>query len=77
LFGGGRRKFLRDIDNDYMNRSKMGERKDGRNLISEWQQKMNRSGKAHKFIWNLNDFENLNTKDNEYVMGLNKKKYLV
>lgn len=70
MFGGGRRKFLRNTDKDYSLNNKYGDRKDNRNLIDEWNNIMNMKKLKHKFLWNLTDFQNLKANEYDHVMGL-------
>lgn len=64
IFGGGRTKFLPKSIND-TDRNE-GEREDGKNLITEWQN----NKKNAKFIVNRDELNNLNINDTEYVLGL-------
>lgn len=66
--GGGRRKFTRKEDRDPV-ANRFGDRIDGRDLISEWQNKMQSKNKTHKYIWNIDEFKNLKPKQYEHVLG--------
>lgn len=70
VFGGGRRKFLRDTDSDYKNAAKKGDRTDNRNLIDEWTDSMRAKDLKHKFLWNLTDFNGLTPYRYDRILGL-------
>ena len=67
--GGGRRNFIRNTDQDYLN-GKKGARIDNRNLIDEWNRKMEAQKAKHKFLWNLTEFEQLKPNQYDHVLGL-------
>lgn len=69
VFGGGRKKFLPKEKADMANHNQTGERIDGRDLINEWSQKMEKQNKTYKYIWNATDFRNTNMKDYDHVLG--------
>lgn len=50
--------------------NKSGDRVDNRNLIDEWQEKMQLMNKTHKFVWNINDFKNLKPSEYDHVLGI-------
>ena len=72
VFAGGRIKFLPNSESDPSNSSLRGDRIDGRNLINEWEEKMSQLNLTHKYIWNLEQFDNLDSKSdqNEHVLGI-------
>ena len=70
VFGGGRRKFLRNTDSDHKDPLKKGDRIDNRNLIDEWTDKMRRQNLQHKFLWNKTDFLNLRPYEYDHILGL-------
>ncbi len=69
IFGGGRQYFLRTTDTDYSKDEKNGTRIDDRNLINDWIQNMKRQNKSHTFVWNVNDFRNINADTVDYAFG--------
>ena len=69
VFGGGRRKFLRNTDTDYFVTTKKGDRVDQRNLIEEWNKKMEDKKLKHKFLWNKADFDSLRPNQYDHVLG--------
>ena len=71
VFAGGRIKFLPNSESDPSNSSLRGDRIDGRNLINEWEEKMQKKNLKHKFIGNLSDFQNLKPgEDFDHILGL-------
>lgn len=68
IFAGGRKKFMRNTDRDYKT-GKGGDRKDGRNLIDEWNHAMHLANISHKFVWNISDFEQLKPSQYDHVLG--------
>uniref|UniRef100_A0A146ZJE0 Alkaline phosphatase n=1 Tax=Fundulus heteroclitus TaxID=8078 RepID=A0A146ZJE0_FUNHE len=71
IMGGGRKymypKNMSDVE--YPNEIKYsGTRKDGRNLVEEWTNKM-KNEKAH-YVWNKNQLLSLNPKNVDYLLGL-------
>jgi alkaline phosphatase len=69
IFGGGRRKFLRNSDMDYFATNKKGDRVDGRNLIEEWNKKLEEKKLKHKFLWNKADFDALRPNQYDHILG--------
>ena len=64
-FGGGRKNFLFKNIADPGNKTLFGKREDDRDLTKEWQSK---PGKF-QFIWNKKQFEALDSKKVEHVLG--------
>ena len=60
---------MKKNEKDYFKRNMTGDRTDGRNLIDEWSDKMEKNGNRYKFVWNLTDFENLKPNQYDYVLG--------
>ncbi|XP_037533930.1 alkaline phosphatase, tissue-nonspecific isozyme [Nematolebias whitei] len=48
--------------------SSRGKRRDGRNLIQEWQSM--KTGKVAHYVWNKTDFDNVDPKTTDYLMAL-------
>lgn len=69
IFAGGRRKFLRNTDEDYSNKKKFGDRVDNRNLIEEWTKNMQNKKLKHKFFWNISDFETIKSENYDHILG--------
>jgi alkaline phosphatase len=72
IFGGGRDRFLPETMNDPEDTDKKGSRKDGRNLVQEWQNRYSNSG---VFLWNKDQFDKLDTKT-PHVMGLFERSHM-
>jgi len=69
VFGGGRTKFMPNDATDYDGKDR-GSRVDGRNLIREWEEKMESKGKSYKFIWNATQLRNLEVDQYDNILGL-------
>lgn len=65
-FGGGRREFVSNTTNDIEYSTQKGKRTDGRNLITEWQ---NRYPKG-QYVYDLNSFNRIDINENTRVLGL-------
>lgn len=67
MLGGGRRNFLpmEMADPEYP-AVEIGLREDGRNLVTEWQQKY----ADGKYVWNAQQFETINPKTTPHLLGL-------
>lgn len=61
-------KFLSNNQTDYGSSLK-GDRIDGRNLIEEWHQIMEKKNLKHKFIWNISDFHDLKPNQFDHILG--------
>jgi alkaline phosphatase len=72
VLGGGRTKFLPENIADPEYPKKHGERKDGRNLISEWTQR----GADSVYVWNKAQFDALDTTQVKHVLGLFEPSHL-
>ena len=64
--GGGRLNFLPQDVTDPENPNKKGRRLDGRNLITEWSQRFQKSA----YVWNQTDFEQVNPRNVDRLLGL-------
>jgi alkaline phosphatase len=71
--GGGRKNFITTNDKDFL-ADKKGLRIDNRNLINEWNMKMEKTNLKHKFLWNYTDFTQLKPSQYDHVLGLIKHK---
>uniref|UniRef100_A0A3B4ZD56 Alkaline phosphatase n=1 Tax=Stegastes partitus TaxID=144197 RepID=A0A3B4ZD56_9TELE len=71
IIGGGRKYMTPqgtkdpEYPRDYFSR---GERKDGRNLINEWQKL--KIGKVARYVWNKTDFDAVDPENTDYLMAL-------
>ncbi len=63
--GGGRTKFMPNTMTDPEYANKTGERRDGRNLINEYQQKFNAD-----YVWNKAQFDAVNVTKTRRLLGL-------
>uniref|UniRef100_A0A8C6V038 Alkaline phosphatase n=1 Tax=Neogobius melanostomus TaxID=47308 RepID=A0A8C6V038_9GOBI len=71
VMGGGRKYMFpkNESDIEYPNVAKhSGTRKDGRNLVQEWTDKM--QNKKGYYVWNKNQLLSLNPNNVEYLLGL-------
>lgn len=68
LFGGGRGFLLPNTIQDYDSNS-TGKRIDGRHLINDWITGMDNKKNKYRFVWNANDFRNLDPNQYDYVLG--------
>lgn len=66
VFGGGRTYFLPEATADAEYADQNGRRKDGRDLIAEWQQKHN----GGAFVWNTETFNAIDVANTNQVFGL-------
>ena len=64
--GGGRRSFLPDTMEDPEYPNQKGRRKDGRNLVAEWQSKSDH----HQYVWDLESFNAAPVDDQTRLLGL-------
>jgi alkaline phosphatase len=65
--GGGRSRFLPETATDPEYPNKQGARKDGRNLIEEWQR---RYGAGAAYVWNQLQLQTLNVAKTEHLLAL-------
>jgi alkaline phosphatase len=72
IFGGGRDRFLPSTMNDPEDQDRKGSRKDGRNLVAEWQNRYPNSG---AFVWNKEQFDRLDAKT-PHVLGLFERSHM-
>ncbi|KAK3857768.1 hypothetical protein Pcinc_035998 [Petrolisthes cinctipes] len=70
--GGGRRGLLPNTVKDVEEGGKSGYRRDGRNLIQEWQRQKTslRPSVKHSYVWNRDDLLALDTSNTDYLLGL-------
>jgi alkaline phosphatase len=66
IFGGGRRALLPAVKPDPEYRSVRGHRADGRNLLTEWQERH----PDGRYVWNLEQFKNLSLGSDGPILGL-------
>ncbi len=66
ILGGGRDRFLPTTADDPEDKDRKGSRKDGRNLIQEWQNRYSNSG---AFLWNKEQFDKISA-GTPRVLGL-------
>ncbi|XP_074658589.1 alkaline phosphatase-like [Tubulanus polymorphus] len=69
VFGGGRRSFMRETDQDPEYENKHGKRKDGRDLIQEWKDDKQNRGLTHEYVIDKSGFDSLDLKT-QRVLGL-------
>lgn len=71
IIGGGRKYMTPKgtVDPEYpRDLASRGKRKDGRNLISEWQNM--KLGKVARYVWNRTDFDSVDPDTTDYLMAL-------
>ncbi|XP_012942912.1 alkaline phosphatase, tissue-nonspecific isozyme [Aplysia californica] len=71
ILGGGRRYFLDNTTAD----PETGEidpyqRRDGLNLIQEWEKDKENRGATHSYVWNKTQFDQLDLDNTDYLLGL-------
>ncbi|CAH1786409.1 unnamed protein product [Owenia fusiformis] len=76
VFGGGRQKFQGRGTEDVEIPGSFGQRNDERNLIQEWQDDMVDMGRSHAFVWNEDQFNNLDPANVDYVWGLFERSHM-
>ncbi|KAK3609264.1 hypothetical protein CHS0354_006189 [Potamilus streckersoni] len=71
LLGGGRRYFMlnNQTDPEY-SKIDSNQRKDGHDLIKEWKDDKMRRNKKHGYVWNKEQFDAVNPKNVDYLLGL-------
>jgi alkaline phosphatase len=72
IMGGGRDRFLPATTDDPEDKDRKGSRKDGRDLVREWQTRYSNSG---TFIWNKEQFDNVDA-NTPRVMGLFERSHM-
>ncbi len=72
IFGGGRDRFLPTTADDPEDKDRKGSRKDGRNLIKEWQARYSNSG---TFLWNKEQFDKISA-STPRVLGLFERSHM-
>lgn len=65
-FGGGRTKFMPNTVTDPEDKTKSGERVDGRDLTQEWKSKFRNSA----YIWNKQQFDTIDPRRDKHVLAL-------
>ncbi|CAD0202390.1 unnamed protein product [Chrysodeixis includens] len=68
ILGGGRRSFLPNTVVD--DEGSMGIRTDGRNLIQEWREDKSSRNVSAEYVWNREQFKQLDNDLPEYLLGL-------
>ena len=71
VLGGGRSKFLPKTVNDPEDNGKTGERKDGRDLTSEWQSKF-----GGQFVYDKAGFDTINPANTKRLLGLFERSHM-
>jgi alkaline phosphatase len=72
ILGGGRANFMLDSQADPENADKIGARKDGRDLIKDWQAKYNDAA----YVWNEDDFKSVDSTKTGHLMGLFEQSHM-
>ncbi|KAK3599101.1 hypothetical protein CHS0354_016358 [Potamilus streckersoni] len=72
LLGGGRRHFMlknqTDPETGKIDSNK--QRKDGRDLIKAWAADKDARNKFHTYVWNKEQFDNVDPRNTDYLLGL-------
>jgi len=68
--GGGRSKFLPREEVDPEEPERTGDRRDGRNLIREWEADKEEKGRSYAAVTNGPDFRNIDPSNTDYLFGL-------
>lgn len=72
ILGGGRSNFMLDSQADPEAADKMGARKDGRDLVKEWQAKYNDGA----YVWNKAEFEAIDPAKTGHLFGLFERSHM-
>ena len=72
ILGGGRSNFMLDSQADPEAADKMGARKDGRDLIKEWQAKYNDGS----YVWNKTEFDAIDASKTGHLFGLFERSHM-
>lgn len=72
VFGGGRSNFMLESQADPEDASRNGARKDGRDLVAEWQAKNNNGA----YVWNQEGFNALDTANLDKAFGLFERSHM-
>ncbi len=72
ILGGGRSNFMLESQADPEAADKMGARKDGRDLIKEWQAKYNDAG----YVWNKAEFDAIDPAKTGHLFGLFERSHM-
>lgn len=72
VLGGGRSNFMLDSQADPEAADKMGARKDGRDLIKEWQAKYNDGA----YVWNKAEFDAIDPAKTGHLFGLFERSHM-
>ncbi|XP_053379754.1 alkaline phosphatase, tissue-nonspecific isozyme-like [Mercenaria mercenaria] len=71
LLGGGRRYMLpNNTEDPETNKINSNHRRDGRNLIKEWEADKEARGLQHKYVWNKGQFDAVDYRNTDYLLGL-------
>ncbi|XP_060607812.1 alkaline phosphatase-like [Ruditapes philippinarum] len=71
LLGGGRRYMLpNDTADPETNKIDINHRRDGRNLIKEWEADKAARGLDYKYVWNKGQFDAVDYRYTDYLLGL-------
>ncbi|XP_026692695.2 alkaline phosphatase, tissue-nonspecific isozyme-like isoform X2 [Ciona intestinalis] len=73
LLGGGR-SYMRSMD-ARDEEGYRGDRKDGRDLIQEWKEDMERRG--GKYVWNISSFNDINPSSTNYLLGMFNARHMI
>ncbi|XP_061189803.1 alkaline phosphatase, tissue-nonspecific isozyme-like [Saccostrea echinata] len=69
--GGGRRAFYpKNFSDPETGATNVNKRLDNRNLVEEWQAIQTAQNRKHKYVWKKDDFDSIDEKDVDYVLGL-------
>ncbi len=72
IFGGGRGNFMLESQADPENAEQTGARKDGRDLVAEWQQKYNDGA----YVWNKEGFDAIDPAKTGHAFGLFNRSHM-
>lgn len=71
MLGGGRSYFMKIDQNDPEYTTKVGKRKDGRDLIAEWKTKT-----AGQYVWNKGQFDAIDASSTDKLFGLFEQSHM-
>ncbi|KAK3604591.1 hypothetical protein CHS0354_027445 [Potamilus streckersoni] len=71
LLGGGRKKFLRNVDFDPESGFLANDgRRDGLNLVEMWKNDKEARNETHAYVWNKKQLDLINLNSTDYILGL-------
>lgn len=76
ILGGGREKFMKNGTTDPQSGLLSKGRNDNRDLTQVWQENQQNIGRKYKYVWNNTDFQSVDPKQTDYLLGLFNKDHM-